>query len=76
MDKNSPDLVDWLASEIITHDVKPEIKAVEHLFGAAGVGPNQIVLNEWAISTGSHARKGLEDNIREAINLMLTNNFL
>lgn len=115
--ENSPDLVDWLASEMITHDVKPEIEAfdlshifhaalmqkrgqlkgtpyvqfvmgvknampadravfdfyratVARLFGddapwcAAGVGPNQIVLNEWAISTGGHARTGLEDNIR------------
>lgn len=115
--ENSPDLVDWLASEMIAHDVKPEIEAfdlshifhaalmqkrgqlagtpyvqfvmgvknampadravfdfyratVARLFGedapwcAAGVGPNQIVLNEWAISTGGHARTGLEDNIR------------
>jgi uncharacterized protein (DUF849 family) len=115
--ENSPDLVDWLASEMITHSVKPEIETfdlshifhaalmqkrgllagtpyvqfvmgvknampadravfdfyratVARLFGAdapwcaAGVGPNQIVLNDWAISTGGHARTGLEDNIR------------
>ncbi|MDB2551515.1 3-keto-5-aminohexanoate cleavage protein, partial [Paracoccus sp. (in: a-proteobacteria)] len=31
---------------------------------AAGIGQNQIVLNEWAISTGGHARTGLEDNVR------------
>lgn len=31
---------------------------------AAGVGPNQIVLNEWAIAAGGHARTGLEDNVR------------
>ncbi len=31
---------------------------------AAGIGPNQIVLNEWAISAGGHARTGLEDNIK------------
>ena len=115
--ENSPDLVDWLAAEMIAHGVKPEIEAfdlshifhaalmqkrgqllgtpyvqfvmgvknampadravfdfyratVERLFGAeapwcaAGVGPNQVVLNEWAISTGGHARTGLEDNIR------------
>ncbi|WP_085309606.1 3-keto-5-aminohexanoate cleavage protein [Planktotalea arctica] len=43
---------------------------VARLFGAqapwcaAGVGANQIVLNEWAISTGGHARAGLEDNVR------------
>ncbi len=115
--ENSPDLVDWLASEMLKYDVKPEIEAfdlshilhaalmqkrgqlagtpyvqfvmgvknampadrvvfdfyratVARLFGedapwcAAGVGPNQIVLNEWSISTGGHARTGLEDNIR------------
>ena len=31
---------------------------------AAGIGPNQIVLNDWAIAAGGHARAGLEDNIR------------
>jgi uncharacterized protein (DUF849 family) len=31
---------------------------------AAGVGPNQIVVNEWAIAAGGHTRTGLEDNIR------------
>ncbi|MEH6786717.1 MAG: 3-keto-5-aminohexanoate cleavage protein [Paracoccus sp. (in: a-proteobacteria)] len=114
---NPPDLVDWLAGEMIAHDVKPEIEAfdlshifqaakmwkdgrirdtpyvqfvmgvknampvdravfdfyratVTRLFGenaawcAAGIGQNQIVLNEWAISTGGHARTGLEDNVR------------
>lgn len=115
--ENSPDLVAWLAAEMIAHDVVPEIEAfdlshifqaakmhaegqlvqvpyvqfvmgvknampadrvvfdfyietVERLFGkdaqwcAAGVGPQQIVVNEWAISKGGHARTGLEDNIR------------
>lgn len=115
--ENSPDLVDWLASEMRAHGVKPEIEAfdlshilqaaamwkdgriaetpyvqfvmgvrnampvdrdvfdyyihtVRRLFGdaapwcAAGIGPNQIVLNEWAISAGGHARTGLEDNVR------------
>jgi uncharacterized protein (DUF849 family) len=114
--ENSPDLVNWLAEEMIKHDVKPEIEAfdlshifhaalmhkrgqikdvpyvqfvmgvknampadrevfdfyvatVKRLFGdvpwcAAGVGPNQIVLNDWAIAAGGHARTGLEDNIR------------
>ena len=27
--ENSPDLVDWLASEMLTHDVKPEIEAFD-----------------------------------------------
>ena len=115
--ENPPDLVDWLASEMIAHGVKPEIEAfdlshifqaakmhgdgrikdrpyvqfvmgvknampvdrevfdfyirtVKRLFGedtpwcAAGIGANQIVVNEWAISSGGHARTGLEDNVR------------
>jgi uncharacterized protein (DUF849 family) len=46
------------------------IKTVHRLFGAdapwcaAGIGPAQIVLNEWAVSMGGHARTGLEDNVR------------
>ena len=114
--ENPPDLVDWLAQEMIAHDVKPEIEAFDlsHILGAArlhaegkikdtpyvqfvmgvknampadrevfdfyvktvnrlfpgapwcaaGIGPNQAVLNDWAISAGGHARTGLEDNIR------------
>jgi 3-keto-5-aminohexanoate cleavage enzyme len=115
--ENPPDLVDWLAAEMLAHDVKPEIEAfdlshilkaremadkeqladrpyvqfvmgvrndmpadrdvfeyyvrtVHRLFGAdapwcaAGIGGHQIVLNEWAIAAGGHARTGLEDNVR------------
>ena len=115
--ENPPHLVDWLASEMAVHGVKPEVEAfdlshilkahemwkrgqlkdrpyvqfvmgvknampadrnvfdyyvatVKRLFGdnapwcAAGIGSNQIVLNEWAISAGGHARTGLEDNVR------------
>lgn len=115
--ENPPDLVDWLASEMLTYDVKPEIEAfdlshilqaakmyedgrikdrpyvqfvmgvknampadrevfdyyiktVKRLFGddtpwcGAGIGQNQIVLNDWAVSSGGHARTGLEDNVR------------
>ncbi|MCB1354015.1 MAG: 3-keto-5-aminohexanoate cleavage protein [Rhodobacteraceae bacterium] len=115
--ENPPDLVDWLAAEMKTYGVKPEIEAfdlshifqaakmqkdgrlegtpyvqfvmgvknampvdrevfdfyihtVQRLFGAdapwcaAGIGPNQIVINEWAIAAGGHARTGLEDNVR------------
>lgn len=46
------------------------IHTVRRLFGddapwcAAGIGPNQIVLNDWAVSAGGHARTGLEDNVR------------
>ena len=114
--ENPPDLVDWLAAEMLTHDVKPEIEAfdlshihqaaamqrdgrlkspayiqfvmgvknampadrdtfdyyvrtVERLLPgsewcAAGIGPAQITLNEWCVTSGGHARTGLEDNIR------------
>ena len=31
---------------------------------AAGIGPGQITVNEWAIAAGGHTRTGLEDNIR------------
>ena len=115
--ENPPELVEWLSSEMIKYDIKPEVEAfdlshifmaalmhsrgqikelpyvqfvmgvknampadkqvfdfyvqtVKRLMGpdapwcAAGVGPNQVVLNEWAIAAGGHARTGLEDNVR------------
>lgn len=114
--ENSPDLVDWLASEMLKYGVKPEIEAFDlsHIVQAArmaedgrlkgplyvqfvmgvknampaderifdfyietlqrfapdalwcgaGVGPNQIRVNEWSISKGGHTRTGLEDNMR------------
>lgn len=114
--ENPPELVDWLAAEMRTHDVKPEIEAFDlsHIFQAAkmsadgrisgnvyiqfvmgvknampvdrrvfdfycetvarllpdaewcaaGVGKDQITLNEWAIKAGGHVRTGLEDNMR------------
>ncbi|WP_424929945.1 3-keto-5-aminohexanoate cleavage protein [Amaricoccus tamworthensis] len=114
--ENSPDLVSWLASEMRTHQVTPEIEAfdlshiiqairlhgegvlygklyVQFVMGvknampvdrevfdfyvsimktrapdanwcAAGVGPGQILVNEWAIAAGGHTRTGLEDNMR------------
>jgi uncharacterized protein (DUF849 family) len=114
--ENSPDLVDWLSSEMLVHDIKPEIEAFDlsHIFQAAkmqadgrlagpiyvqfvmgvknampvdrkvfdfyvetlkrlspesewcaaGVGPGQIMLNEWCVAKGGHARTGLEDNVR------------
>jgi uncharacterized protein (DUF849 family) len=46
------------------------IRTVKRLFGedapwcAAGIGQNQITLNDWAVSSGGHARTGLEDNVR------------
>ena len=125
--ENPPDLVDWLASEMITYDIKPEIEAfdlshifqaakmqedgrlkgpayvqfvmgvknampvdrevfdfyvrtVQRLFGmdapwcAAGIGANQIVVNEWSITTGGHARTGLEDNVRLDRNTLAPSN--
>jgi uncharacterized protein (DUF849 family) len=114
--ENPPDLVDWLASEMRAHDIKPEIEAFDlshivqaaamakdgrlggplyvqfvmgvknampaderildfyietlnrlspgSLWCAAGVGPSQILVNEWAIAKGGHTRTGMEDNVR------------
>ncbi len=114
--ENPPDLVDWLAQEMLTYGIKPEIEAFDlsHIFQAvkmsgdgrlqgplyvqfvmgvknampadklafdffvetlarlapdaewcaAGVGPAQILVNEWCIAAGGHCRTGLEDNIR------------
>lgn len=115
--ENPPELVDWLASQMLDFGVKPEIEAfdlshilkakqmaeagqlagtpyiqfvmgvknampadrdvfdyyirtIHRLFGegtpwcAAGIGANQLALNEWAIAAGGHARTGLEDNVR------------
>ncbi len=114
--ENSPDLVDWLAAEMKTHGVKPEIEAFDlsHIFQAAamardgrltgplyvqfvmgvknampvdraafdffratlsrlapdaewcgaGIGRDQITLNEWCVAEGGHARTGMEDNLR------------
>lgn len=41
---------------------------------AAGIGPNQIVVNEWAIAAGGHTRAGLEDNIRLDRNTLAPSN--
>ncbi|HHB81635.1 MAG TPA: 3-keto-5-aminohexanoate cleavage protein [Aliiroseovarius sp.] len=114
--ENPPELVDWLASEMLKYQIKPEIEAFDlsHIFQAvkmsqdgrlasplyvqfvmgvknampvdkevfdfyvqtltrlapdaewcgAGVGPGQILLNEWCIAAGGHVRTGLEDNLR------------
>jgi 3-keto-5-aminohexanoate cleavage enzyme len=124
--ENSPDLVDWLASEMIKYDIKPEIEAFDlsHIFQAvnmaadgrlkgplyvqfvmgvknampvdkevfdfyvktlkrlapdakwcgAGIAQNQIVLNEWCIAAGGHARTGLEDNVRLDRNTLAPSN--
>lgn len=114
--ENPPDLVDWLAAEMLEYDVKPEIEAFDlsHIFQAvkmsrdgrlkaplyvqfvmgvknampadrrvfdfyietltrlapdaqwcaAGIGADQITVNEWCIAAGGHTRTGLEDNLR------------
>jgi len=41
---------------------------------AAGIGPNQIVVNEWAIAAGGHTRAGLEDNVRLDRNTLAPSN--
>lgn len=46
------------------------VQTTRRLFGeaqpwcAAGIGPAQLVLNEWCVTSGGHARTGLEDNVR------------
>ena len=45
------------------------IKTVQRLFSdanwcAAGIGANQLIVNEWCVSQGGHTRTGLEDNIK------------
>ena len=124
--ENSPDLVDWLAAEMLIYRVKPEIEAFDlsHIFQAvkmaedgrlkcplyvqfvmgvknampvdkevfdfyvktltrlapdakwcgAGIAQNQIVLNEWCIAAGGHARTGLEDNVRLDRNTLAPSN--
>ncbi len=124
--ENPPDLVDWLAEEMLKYDVKPEIEAFDlsHIFQAAkmagdgrlksplyvqfvmgvknampadkpvfdfyvetlkrlapdaewcaaGIGANQIVLNEWCVASGGHCRTGLEDNIRLDRNTLAPSN--
>lgn len=39
-------------------------RAPEAEWCAAGIGANQLVVNEWAIAAGGHTRAGLEDNVR------------
>ena len=114
--ENPPDLVDWLAGEMRTYAIKPEVEAFDlshihqavamwrdgritetpyiqfvmgvrnampvdkHVFDhyvetvrrlvpdgewcAAGIGAGQLVVNEWSVAAGGHARTGLEDNVR------------
>ena len=41
---------------------------------AAGIGANQMIVNEWAIAAGGHTRAGLEDNVRLDKNTLAPSN--
>ena len=41
---------------------------------AAGIGPAQLVINEWAIAKGGHTRTGMEDNVRIDKNMLAASN--
>jgi len=41
---------------------------------AAGIGANQITVNEWSVAAGGHARTGLEDNVRLDRNTLAPSN--
>jgi len=41
---------------------------------AAGIGANQIELNNWAVAAGGHIRTGLEDNVRLDRNTLAPSN--
>ena len=114
--ENAPELVAWLASEMLTYKVKPEVEAfdlsmifqavamqhagkmkgplhVQFVMGVknampvdretfefyvktlkrlapdatwtgAGIGKDQLTINEWSLELGGHCRTGLEDNVR------------
>ena len=40
----------------------------------AGIGANQILVNEWAIQAGGHTRVGMEDNVRLDKNTLAPSN--
>ncbi len=124
--ENPPDLVDWLAAEMVRYDIKPEIEAFDlsHIVQAArmaadgrlksplyvqfvmgvknampadeeifdfyirtlkrfapdalwcgaGIGRDQIVVNEWCVRKGGHTRTGFEDNVRLDRNTLAPSN--
>ena len=51
-----------------------QARAPQAAWCAAGIGPNQLVVNEWAISAGGHTRAGLEDNVRLDRNTLAPSN--
>jgi len=44
------------------------------LWCAAGIGPAQILINEWCIKKGGHTRTGMEDNVRFDRNTLAPSN--
>jgi len=44
------------------------------LWCAAGIGPAQILINEWCIKKGGHTRTGMEDNVRFDKNTLAPSN--
>ena len=51
-----------------------QVRAPSASWCAAGIGANQIVINEWAIAAGGHTRAGLEDNVRLDRNTLAPSN--
>jgi uncharacterized protein (DUF849 family) len=41
---------------------------------AAGIGPAQLIINEWSIAKGGHTRTGMEDNVRLDKNTLAPSN--
>lgn len=56
------------------------VYTVKRLFGAdapwcaAGIGAQQLTVNEWSVAAGGHARTGLEDNVRLDRNTLAPSN--
>jgi len=44
------------------------------LWCAAGIGPAQILINEWCVKKGGHTRTGMEDNVRFDKNTLAPSN--
>ncbi|MBA4490695.1 3-keto-5-aminohexanoate cleavage protein [Paracoccus sp. S1E-3] len=69
---SDPDRFAALKEGIETHcpGMIVQLSTGGRLFGAyaswcaAGIGRQQLVLNDWAIAAGGHARTGLKDNVR------------
>ena len=51
-----------------------QLRAPSASWCAAGIGANQIVVNEWAIAAGGPTRAGLEDNVRLDRNTLAPSN--